>query len=371
MTSKERLLKIFKGEIPDRPAVKLMGAAPGQKLLHPAYEPVYKLAMEKTDLMPRRESDFNLYFGADAEKFCHTVEKPTQSPAWVDQVTTVQTPEGPLTQVFTISTANEPGYEKEYLLKEPDDIKKLLSIAYRPLPFSADEYFTIRDALADRGVANLVLDHVMYGLQRIIGPENFALWSIEARDLYIEAMQTFAERIRNHAIEAFKAGAGPLFGWVGPECCLPPMMSPGDFEDFVFNFDKPLIDLIHENGGYVWVHCHGKVGNFLKRFIDMGVNVLQPVEPPPMGDITLAEAFQKVGNKIALEGNIENGALMEEDSRTIAELVTEALQAGHGRRFILCPTASYHNWPHPTKRYIENLITFITHALRLVESSER
>ena len=97
---------------------------------------------------------------------------------------------------------------------------------------------------------------------------------------------------------------GP-FQWVGPEVYIPPLASPQDFEDFVFQFDKPLCDDIHNAGGYVWVHCHGKVANFIGRYIDMGVDILNPLEPPKNGDINLEQIIKKYGNRIGWEGNFE------------------------------------------------------------------
>ena len=211
------------------------------------------------------------------------------------------------------------------------------------------------------------LDHAMYGLERLIGSENFAFWSIDCRDVLLEGIEVFSQRIREQVIQAFEAGLEPAFAWVGPELCIPPLMSPKDFEDFVFRFDKPLIDLIHERGGYAWAHCHGKMGPVLERFVEMGVDVLNPMEPPPMGDLTLEEAFALVGDRMGLEGNIETHELMSASKERIRDLVREAIEAGRGRRFILCPSSGYMECPKPEARLIENLLTFIEEGVRCAE----
>jgi len=68
MTSRERLTRIFQGKVPDRPAVRLWGAVPleiyKEKLIHPAYEPVYRAAMELSDLVTSAGSPFNLSWGS-------------------------------------------------------------------------------------------------------------------------------------------------------------------------------------------------------------------------------------------------------------------------------------------------------------------
>ena len=368
MTARERLLRIFRGEVPDRPAVRLWGPEPGQTLLHPAYEPVYRLALERTDLVAMQSSPFDLHWGSAWDKICRTREEPTESEQWVDSITEVATPDGTLRSIYQRSTQDLPGYQKEYLLKEPADIKKALSVPYEPCPFSADAFLASEAALGDRGITMLCLEHAMYGLQQLIGSENFAYWSVECRDLLLEAMSIFAERIREQALRAFEAGIDTVFGWVGPELCIPPLMSPRDFDDFVFRFDQPLIELIHERGARVWVHCHGNMGPVLERFVEMGADVLNPMEPPPIGDLTLAEAFARVGDQMGLEGNIETHELMTATPERLRELVREAIEAGRGRRFILCPTSGYMEWPNPEARYIENYLTFIREGLRAAEA---
>ena len=331
------MTRIFQGELPDRPAVKLWGMQPSRKLLHPAYEPVYRKAIELTDLMVSAGSAFDLHWGSAGREIIEHTEEPTDSDEWVDVVTEVHTPGGMLRSVHRRSTVRKPGYQREYLLKEPDDIKKVLAVPYRPYPFSTDAFESMERTIGDRGVTYFGLPHPMYGLQRLIGSERFAFWSVECRDLLLEATEVFAQRIHDHVVHAFDAGLQRPFGWVGPELCIPPLMSPADFEEFVFRFDKPLIDLIHERGGSVWVHCHGKMGPVLERFADMGVDVLNPIEPPPMGDITLSEAFARVGDRMALEGNIETHDLMTENRDKVCEIVRNAIDAGAGYRHILCP----------------------------------
>ncbi len=364
MTKRERLMRIFRGQAPDRPALKLWGAQPNQKLSHSAYEPVFKRAMECTDLMVGSGSAFNLHWGAAAREISKDEQVSTSSPEWAESVTRIQTPRGALRSVYTRSTVGKPGYQKEYLLKEPDDIKKMLSVPYQALPFSAEAFRAVEKNVGERGVAMFGLDHAMYGLQRLIGSANFALWSLECRGLLLEAVETFARRIREHAVRAFEAGLKPIFAWVGPELCIPPLMSPKDFDEFVAQFDKPLCSLIHERGGYVWVHSHGKMGPVLERFVAMGVDVLNPIEPPPMGDVTLPEAFARVGDRMGLEGNIETHDLMTAAPERIRALVREAMAAGRGRRFILCPSSGYMEVPQPSERNIENLLAYLDEADR-------
>jgi len=367
MNGRERLTRIHRGQLPDRAAIKHWGLVPGSELLHPAFEPVLRRGLELSDLVASAGSRFDLYCGRAADELNETREEPTDSDEWVNVIRQLHTPEGTLRSVYRKSTVKKPGYDMEHLLKEPGDIKKLLSIPYDPFPFDASGFHETDKAIGDRGITMFGLDHAMYGLQRLIGSENFALWSIDCRDLLVDAMGVFAERIREHARRALDAGLRGVFGWCGPELCIPPLMGPRDFDEFATAFDKPLIDMVHEAGGCIWVHCHGKMGPVLERFVEMGVDVLNPIEPPPMGDLTLEEAFDRVGDRMALEGNIETHDFYVCSTEQIREKVHVALNAGKGKRHILCPSAGYMECPFPPQRLIDNLLLYIEEGVRFAE----
>ena len=369
MTRRERLMTIFQGGTPDRPAVKIWGAGTKQDTcIHPAYEPVRDRAVDQTDLMRGAGSPFNLYAGRRADELIETTSEPTDSPAWVHQITVYHTPDGDLRQVFRASTCRRPGYIEEHLLKEPADIEKLLSIPYEPYPFSAETYQQVDAEVGDAGIAMFSLDHAMYGLERLIGSVNFALWSLEVEGLLLETMQTFADRLRDHAQAAVDAGIRGIFGWVGPELCIPPLMSPAAFDRYVFDLDKPLIDLVHAAGGHIWVHCHGRVKLVIERFADMGVDVLNPIEPPPMGDITMDEAFALVGGRMGLEGNIETHDFMTASSEELIAKIRVTLEAGRGKRLILCPSSGYMENVEPTPQEIANWMHYIDEGVRYAEA---
>lgn len=368
MTRRERLTAIFTGDVPDRSAVKVWGAGTVQdSLIHPAFEPVRDRAVERTDLMRGAGSPFNMYCGRQAGELIESRTEPTDSDEWVHQVTEYHTPGGDLQQVFRASTCKRPGYMEEHLLKEPADIDRLLSIAYEPYEFCADQYRAVDTEVGDAGIAMFGLDHAMYGLQRLIGSESFALWSVDEEEPLLRAMETFAARRHDHARAAVEAGIRGVFGWVGPELCIPPLMSPSTFDRYVGDLDRPLIDLIHEAGGHVWVHCHGRMGPVLERFRDMGVDVLNPIEPPPMGDITLGEAYDRVGDTMALEGALQTHDFMVASGEEILAKTRAALEAGKGRRHILCPTSGYQENVEPTAQEIENWLLYIDEGVRYAE----
>jgi len=374
LTSRERLTRIHENKEVDRPALKLWGFSPGMKPLTEAYRPVLDAAMKYTDLVLSGGSPFNFLAGRFHRDIVISHEDhPTSSPLWCDSVKVIRTPKGDLTTTHRYSTVGEPGYTMDYLIKEPGDIDRLLSLPYEPRPVEMDSYYEADRTAGDRGLALFNIEHAGYGLQNLCGSETISYLKADAPEKVDEILSVFASRLYNHVKAVLDAGHRPIFGWVGPELLIPPLMSPDDFENYVFKYDKPLCDLIHNAGCRVWVHCHGKVANFVSRFIDMGVDVLNPLEPPSQnGDADLNALVNRYGNTIGWEGNIEIQSLIESEREQLRGQIDECVGAGaRSGRFILCPSAGFSEYINPSERYIENLLEYLTYGYEKVCAAGR
>jgi uroporphyrinogen decarboxylase len=212
--------------------------------------------------------------------------------------------------------------------------------------------------MGDAGVVIVGMVDPIYNVQRLIGSETLALWSVEQRDL-VHAMCEFFCRRQGDAVRyCLSQGMGPFFGWVGPEICVPPLMGPVDFRDFVVRYDRRLSDLIHDAGGLIWVHCHGSVSKVLEDFIAAGIDCLQPLEPPPYGDLVLAEAKRRVQGRLCLEGNFECYEFDRFTPEQMRERVRQAMaDAAPGGGYIVA-TASGPTAPM-TPQAVETLVTFV------------
>jgi Uroporphyrinogen-III decarboxylase len=364
-------MRIFTGRQYDRPALKLWGAwdyKPGEPLLHPDYAPVAEKAAVLTDLFGGAGSAFDIYFGLNTGHV-KIEDRQTADSDWVDRHITYDTPEGELHAVHRWSKSGKPGYEMEYPIKEARDLQSLLSVKYEPYPFDATGYFEADRVMGERGVVMFGLDHAGYALQRMMGSETLAYLSVDERELVRQALETFTDRVAAHTKAAVNNGIRGIFAWVGPELLIPPLLSDRDFNEFVCGYDKRVCDIIKNAGGYVWVHCHGKVARLLDRFIDMGVDVLNPLEPPKNGDIDLDLIAEKYRGKIGLEGNLEIQELLCGDGDSVREKIRGCVTAGaKSGRFILCPSAGYMEYPQPSKQYISNLLTYLDYGYECVNS---
>jgi len=373
LTRRERLVRIFRGEEVDRPAIKLWSLVDGQTLLHPDYRPVYELGFRTTEIFDGGAAPFDCVFGRESGRT--QVEEHQMSDEW-DLVThAVDTGARTLRTLYQRSRVKKPGYTMEYLVKDESDLEAILDMPYQSYPADLTAYRAAVARVGDAGVALYNLPHPAYALQSLMGSEALAYMILESPGLLERAVGLFSKRLLEHVNRLLGAGLAKAsdflaFGWVGPELFIPPLISPADFDRFCFGPDKALLDLIHDAGGYAWIHCHGKVRDFIDRFARMGCDMLNPIEPPPMGDVSLKEAFAIAGGRMALEGNIQIGDIMIAPPDEIRFLVDRAL-AECESRFVLALTTGYMEVPVPPKRMIDNLMLFLRYGYERLQAMSR
>jgi len=168
------------------------------------------------------------------------------------------------------------------------------------------------------------------------------MMTVTDRDILHALCERQMKIILNRVKQLIKKGAGPFFGLCGEEYLVPPLHGPKDFQDFNVQYDKPIVDLVHEANGRVHIHSHGSIKHVFQGFLDIGMDVLHPFEPPPMGDITAREAKTLARNRFCLEGNIQIHRMYESSPDEIRDYTRKLIQDvfDDHKGLIVCPTAS-------------------------------
>lgn len=333
MTSKERMERCFYHMETDRPAIYSRTAFPA---LDPSYDDLKKLFLEKTDL----KESWRGFYCRDHEEL--TEEIPYKE-GYVKQKARIKTPKGDLTQTTVISTLDRSSSVIEYFIKDEEDMEKYLSLPDGEVSIRPEEYYGALKKIGDRGIVVSYLGSNPAGFTAALcGSENFALFSVTSRDLLHKMCLKKMNSIIRLLKEFGREKIGEFFAMQGEEYITPPLHGPKDFDDFNVKYDKPIIDLVHEMGGRMHIHCHGSVKNVIDGFIHMGVDVLHPFEDYPLGDITIKEAKEKVKDKITIEGNIEISLMYEKSPEEIGQIARNIMdEAFYDRKgLIVSPTAS-------------------------------
>jgi hypothetical protein len=75
----------------------------------------------------------------------------------------------------------------------------------------------------------------------------------------------------------------------------------------------------------------------------MGADAIDPIEPPPYGDVELEDVRREYGKELVLFGNLEIADIESMDPADFERLVERSLAdgtRGPGRGFVLMPSAA-------------------------------
>ena len=117
-----------------------------------------------------------------------------------------------------------------------------------------------------------------------------------------------------------------------------PLISQPMFEQFVAPYLKEMIDRIHALRGRVLFHSCGAINAFIPRLIELGVDVLDPIQPvgPDMQPEKLKAAY---GRQLSFHGGIDMQHLLPHGTpeQVTAEARRYCERLGAGGGYILGP----------------------------------
>lgn len=101
-----------------------------------------------------------------------------------------------------------------------------------------------------------------------------------------------------------------------------PMISPQAFRDHVFPWYKEMARRCHEKNRLFFMHSDGDVTALMEDIIDLGVDLIQPVDPTCLDIVRFKEMY---GDRICLAGNVANELLRSGTPADIEMRVKELL----------------------------------------------
>jgi hypothetical protein len=274
----------------------------------------------------------------------------------------VSVPGGELTATEGVNPGEDTVWELEPLVKSVDDAERLLAVPHRFDPPDMTGYFAARERLGGQGVAVIFVSSPLVMVSRLVGFQRLLEWSVSEPAVIDSLIEAAANRVGERLRYVLAHGAGPIIRFGGCEQATPPMMSARMFDRYILGYERPLWHIARDAGAVVWVHCHGRVRTVIDKFAASGVQMLDPVEPPPQGDIELAAARERVNGRLTLIGNIEWSDLEQREPDEIEALVERALRDGGPDHYILAASAEIIS--APALRLTANVERFILTAAR-------
>lgn len=376
MTRRERLMATLRGEPVDRPAVsfyeiggfKIDPADPDRFNVYndPSWQGLLQLAEEQTDLIRLRSGvksrshevtthkaqavDERDEFGETG--LCDMALK--QGPFEVEEYvrdgsrfnrTTVTAGGRSLTSLTRRDPDVDTVWTVEHLIKDTNDLK-----AYLELP---DDVFAEEVNVADLieedkqlgpdGIIMVDTEDPICAAASLFSMEDFTVVALTEPKMFHRLLEKLSAHIYARTERTAEVFGGHLWRIYGPEYAAEPYLPPHLFDEYVVRYTGPMIETIHRYGGFARVHCHGRIRGILDYIVRMGADAIDPIEPPPQGDVELEYVRGKYGEELVLFGNLEMTDIENTESSDFEKVVEKSLRAGtsgRGRGFVLCPTSA-------------------------------
>ncbi len=232
----------------------------------------------------------------------------------------------------------------EHFIKEPDDLQALLEIPEAQPGGEPDisDALQLEAALGDSGIVMPSIGDPLCSIAWMFDMAELTVIAATEREMFHRLLDRAARQSYWWMETAAQALPGRLWRIIGPEYASPPYMHPALFREYVTPHVRQMVNSIHAYGGYARVHSHGRLRDILDPIAATGCMGLDPIEPPPQGDVELRYVREHYGQQMVLFGNLEIADIENLPTPQFEQKVRQAIAegtAGEGRGFVLMPSA--------------------------------
>lgn len=255
-------------------------------------------------------------------------------------LTRVITPAGELSEVTAYDSSYGSPWIKKHLVQTEADFAPMLFVlrnsAQDP---DYDDILRRQREIGDSGIVLGFIQPVPVARLwvELMGPETWCEWLMERGDLFDEL---HAAAFVSYRRQIDIAAASPAeIVWL-PDNITATMVSPDTFQRYCAPVYDYACSTLGQAGKLTFAHYDGMNRALSACIADTGIDIIEAFTPPPMGDMTVAEARAAWPGKV-LCLNFP-GCLFREDPRVI-EAHTRAYmeQAGDGAGFTIGCTEDF------------------------------
>lgn len=337
MDSRQRVLTVIEGKIPDRvPLCELIIDKRVIKSINPdwsyadiAEETVDMVLTNTPSLLYRKEiiddakGIFKNEWGIIRQESAQSVSMPIS---------------GPIKSMEDL---------KNYKVPDPND------------DFRYIELNSLLDRFKGRKAVGMHLHDVFNYPYYLRGMEEFLMDLVSNKDLVKKLIDITLDHNIVIAKNAIKMGADFIVLGDDYGMTTGPMFSPKTFEELLLPGFGTIVSEIKKSGGFVVKHCCGNINSLLDMLVDTGIDVIHPLDKTAGMDIGAVQ--EKYMKKITVMGGIDCGNLLT--NKTMEDVIEETKKllrdvSSKGRHII-----SSSNTIHP-KVKPENYLAMVNTAKR-------
>lgn len=153
-------------------------------------------------------------------------------------------------------------------------------------------------------------------------------------DKYANGIRDLAVKMCDKQIDAIKISSP--FAGMG-------FISIEQYIEFVLPYERKIIEAIRVKGVHVYIHTCGSINDRLELMRESKTFGLECLDPVPVGNVDLEDAFARIGNDLFIKGNIDSiNTLLNADDKKAEADVKLIIETGKtkGKGFILSTACS-------------------------------
>jgi MtaA/CmuA family methyltransferase len=132
--------------------------------------------------------------------------------------------------------------------------------------------------------------------------------------------------------------------WIGEGAASSSVISPGHYREFVYPYEKVLIEEMKRKGITSIVHICGDITKSMDFIADTGADALDIDHM-----VDLSDASARIGDKVVIKGNVDPRELMELRASEVRELCKAKIRTGQRGRGIVLSTGCLVTRDTPTE----------------------
>lgn len=246
---------------------------------------------------------------------------------------TIDTPQGELVWKI-VYPRKDPPWWSEKMIKDLDrDWPRFRYVMGEDWDYST-EIKVGYDKIADRAVYALCIDlPIDWWFFLREGNQQQLIFDLTDREKDMLEIFSFYQKYAETKVKAFIEAGPDEIVLQGSTSSLS-VISPQLYRKFNLPFIKAITALCKEAGIISHQHTCGRSREIIEiNYHETDLDVMEPLEPPPGGDVNLAEAKRKYGDKFCLKGGINTFTVMrtyspDEVDKVARKCIDDAAEGG-------------------------------------------
>ncbi len=117
-------------------------------------------------------------------------------------------------------------------------------------------------------------------------------------------------------------------------------ISPEFYKKFELPYLSQVVQAVKARGKFAYVHTCGHINDRLELMAEAGPDGLECLDPPPIGNVELENAFNRIGEKMFIKGNVDSvNTLLKGTEEVIVKDVVKRLNIGMQNKGFILSTA--------------------------------